>query len=195
METNKPSHRKLKSDIMYKFFNEPVDALDLRLTKAEAALSLADPWEEKEAKECDDSVGGDEDEEGPLDFSDVQAPHSPTDRPSSDISDEYWDEHENNNNDEDSGDKYPDMSSDVQFITARSLRSFRNHPYSRSQSLFPTRLNPPPEHLSRLSSPLVNCSSERTQVTTKIRLAQISNQSSSSGSIFSIRICSSRERL
>lgn len=153
METTRPSHRKLKNDIMYKFFNEPVDALDLRLTKAEAALSLADPWEEKEAKDYDDSVEGEddgEDEEGPLDFSEAPAPHSPVDRPSSDISDEYWDDHDNNN--EDTGDKYPDLSSDVQFITARSLRSFRNHPYSRTQSLYSPRLNPPPEHLSRLSS-------------------------------------------
>ena len=149
MESSKPSHRKLKNDIMVKFFNEPVDALDLRLTKAEAALSLADPWEEKDTKDCDESSFVDE---GPLDFSDVRPADSPGERPSSDISEEYWDDAEDHN--DESADKYPDLSSDVQFITARALKSFRNHPYnSQSRPLYPSRLHSLHSHQGQLPRP------------------------------------------
>ena len=49
-------HFKIKRNIMNKFLSEPVDALDLRLTKAEALLEgnlVDDPWKVKRDDEGD----------------------------------------------------------------------------------------------------------------------------------------------
>ena len=51
-----PLHFKIKRNIMNKFLSEPVDALDLRLTKAEALLDgnlVDDPWKVKRDDEGD----------------------------------------------------------------------------------------------------------------------------------------------
>ena len=63
---------KLKSNLMNKFYNEPVDALDLRLAKAEENFSLlpVDPFTEIKQEEAEQhSVCSDE---HPLDYSEVQ---------------------------------------------------------------------------------------------------------------------------
>ena len=54
---------KLKSNLINKFYNEPVDALDLRLAKAEENLSAlpVDPFTDIKQKE-----------EHPIDYSEVQ---------------------------------------------------------------------------------------------------------------------------
>ena len=64
-------HFKMKSKLINKFFNEPVDALDLRLDKAEATLSSSNnnPLEIKQ-EEVDPSQS--KDVEYPLDCSEVQ---------------------------------------------------------------------------------------------------------------------------
>ena len=69
--TTSGAHFKMKSNMMYKFFNEPVDALDLRLTKAEASLSSlpADPLFGQVVKE---ELGETKQSEGPIDYSEVQ---------------------------------------------------------------------------------------------------------------------------
>ena len=49
-----PLHFKIKRNIMNKFLSEPVDALDLRLTKAEALLDgnlVDDPWKVKSERD------------------------------------------------------------------------------------------------------------------------------------------------
>ena len=63
---------KLKSNLMNKFYNEPVDALDLRLAKAEENLSVlpVDPFTEIKQEEVEEhTIGNDE---HPLDYSEVQ---------------------------------------------------------------------------------------------------------------------------
>lgn len=64
------AHFKMKSNMMYKFFNEPVDALDLRLTKAEASLSSlpTDPLFGQVKEELEEP----KEHDGPLDYSEVQ---------------------------------------------------------------------------------------------------------------------------
>ena len=61
-------HYKMKSKIMSKFFSEPVDALDLRLTNLEASLTvISDPWSVKSKAEC---------QSAPLDCSEVEVTSS-----------------------------------------------------------------------------------------------------------------------
>ena len=49
-------HYKMKSKIMRKFFDEPVDALDLRLTNLEASLTvISDPWSVRCKQERDEA--------------------------------------------------------------------------------------------------------------------------------------------
>ena len=61
-------HYKMKSKIMSKFFSEPVDALDLRLTNLEASLTvISDPWSVKSKAEC---------QSAPLDCSEVKVTSS-----------------------------------------------------------------------------------------------------------------------
>ena len=64
-------HFKMKSNLINKFFNEPVDALDLRLDKAEATLSSfrENPLE---IKEEEIESGKSKHIEHPLDYSEVQ---------------------------------------------------------------------------------------------------------------------------
>ena len=127
MEYQSMLHFKIKRNIMNKFLNEPVDALDLRLTKAEALLDgslVDDPWKVK--SERDEETGSvtsvsdhqdrdrDRDDEEPLDFSDTQDSHEDRVTSSGDIQDAHSDT-------EDHQDK------EVQFIRASSLKSFRNH--------------------------------------------------------------------
>ena len=69
---------KVKNNIMQKFYSEPVDALDLRLTKAEATLSSleADPLRNIKVEEDWEPWGP---VDSPLDYSEVQValPSSP----------------------------------------------------------------------------------------------------------------------
>ena len=69
---------KVKNNIMQKFYSEPVDALDLRLTKAEATLSSleADPLRNIKEEEDWEPWGP---VDSPLDYSEVQValPSSP----------------------------------------------------------------------------------------------------------------------
>ena len=64
------AHFKMKSNMMYKFFNEPVDALDLRLTKAEASLSSlpTDPL----FGQVKEELGEPKEVDVPIDYSEVQ---------------------------------------------------------------------------------------------------------------------------
>ena len=68
---NRKPHFKLKSNLINKFFNEPVDALDLRLDKAEATLSSfrENPLEIKQ-EEIESAKSNHI--EHPLDYSEVQ---------------------------------------------------------------------------------------------------------------------------
>ena len=95
---------------MKKFFNEPVDALDLRLTDLEASITvISDPWAVR-AKE-----------EKPLDYS------------VSEVVPREVDDQVTSTSDGD-GDGVDDSKDDVQFIAASSLKSFRHHPYQRTPS-------------------------------------------------------------
>ena len=106
-------HYKIKSKIMKKFFNEPVDALDLRLTDLEASLTvISDPWALRAKEEKHQ-------EQLPLDYSVVEV-----------FSKQFDDQEVTSTNDID-GD---DGNDDVQFIAASSLKSFRHHPYQRPES-------------------------------------------------------------
>ena len=54
MENQHKLHFKIKRNIMNKFLSEPVDALDLRLTKAEALMDgnlVDDPWKVKSERD------------------------------------------------------------------------------------------------------------------------------------------------
>ena len=66
------SHFKMKSNLINKFFNEPVDALDLRLDKAEATLASfhQNPLEIKQEEQV--NAVQVKDIEHPLDYSEVQ---------------------------------------------------------------------------------------------------------------------------
>ena len=121
---------------MNKFLSEPVDALDLRLTKAEALLDgnlVDDPWKVKRDDEGDhegsvttiSDVREHEDE--PLDFSDTQDDsHDERVTSSRDDVEDHSDAEE---------DDHPDK--DVQFIRASSLKSFRNQLISRGHHNLP----------------------------------------------------------
>lgn len=165
-EVGASGHYKIKRNIMYKFFNEPVDALDLRLTKAEATLTVvSDPWLVKAEKE--DSLSNHSSEvNGPLDFSEVKALYNEEKVSSSNESDD-WDtdpaDHNDNYYDNDDDNNNRDQGSDIQFINARSLRSFRaqrhrSHPYHHRQSSSPNTFRTPSvikQHISSCSS--FNC--------------------------------------
>lgn len=110
------SHFKIKRTIMNKFFNEPVDALDLRLTKAEAILTvISDPWKVKvEAGEPRPEPME------PLDFSEYKVTSSSGDQGEAGAEDRH-----------------------VQFIMGSSLTSYRDqhhhhHHHPQSLDTFPS---------------------------------------------------------
>ena len=101
---------------MKKFFNEPVDALDLRLTDLEASLTvISDPWALKAREEKQQN-------QLPLDYSVVEV-----------FSKEVSDQEVTSTNDMDGDGGSLDDGKDVQFIAASSLKSFRHHPYQRTE--------------------------------------------------------------
>ena len=124
-------HYKLKNKIMRKFFDEPVDALDLRLTKLEASLTvIPDPWSSR----CKE-----EPQAAPLDYSEVQI-FSEDCREHSEVT--------SSSNDRE----------DVQFIAASSLKSFRHHPYHSYQKRDGTVLVSPSivRHVSEATEVIVS---------------------------------------
>ena len=138
---------------MNKFLSEPVDALDLRLTKAEALLEgnlVDDPWKVKSERDEESvtTVSDGREHEEPLDFSDTQDSHD--DRVTSSSRDDL-DPHSDS-------DDHPDK--DVQFIRASSLKSFRNqlilkshhhHPQVKSRNS-PEPISSSPRILPTLST-------------------------------------------
>ena len=117
-------HFKIKRTIMNKFFNEPVDALDLRLTKAEAILTvISDPWKVKvEAGEPRPEPME------PLDFSEYKVTSSSGDQG-------------------EAGDRH------VQFIMGSSLTSYRDQHHHHHHHRLQTLDNlPPPSIIKHTSS-------------------------------------------
>ena len=74
-----PHQFKLKNNLMNKFFNEPVDALDLRLAKAEENLSTLpiDPFKDIKKEEGEETPVTDMLRDYPLDCSEVQLVSQP----------------------------------------------------------------------------------------------------------------------
>ena len=119
-----PLHFKIKRNILSKFLSEPVDALDLRLTKAETLLDgnlVDDPWKVKRDDEGNHEASGTAvsdvrvTEDEPLGFGDTQDSHD--DRVTSSRGDDLECH-------SDAEDDHPDK--DIQFIQASSLKSFGN---------------------------------------------------------------------
>ena len=138
MENQHKLHFKIKRNIMNKFLSEPVDALDLRLTKAEALLEgnlVDDPWKVKSERDEETgsvtTVSDVRDHEEPLDFSDTQDSHDDRVTSSRDDLEVHSD-----------SDDHPDK--DVQFIRASSLKSFRNQLKSHQHPLVKIRSSPEP---------------------------------------------------
>ena len=140
MENQHKLHFKIKRNIMNKFLSEPVDALDLRLTKAEALMDgnlVDDPWKVKSERD-EESGSVTTVSEEPLDYSDTQDSHDDRVTSSRDDLEAHSD-----------SDDHPDK--DVQFIRASSLKSFRNQLKSQHHPQVKSRSSPEPV----LSSPRI----------------------------------------